>query len=74
MLQVGNMDLLGQLKTVTGFICYDWIEAPHKQAVIAETMDLLVRRVLVPDKGGLAALRCDSLEGYCSTCQASQGM
>ena len=49
--QVNNLDLLAELKTMTGFLIYDWIERPDKQAVIQEPLDLLIKKVLVPSAG-----------------------
>ena len=50
-LQIDHMDLLTKGVIVTSFLIYAWIEEPHKQSVIQETMDLLVQKVLVPHAG-----------------------
>ncbi len=51
MLQVDQMDLMMKGCTVGSFLIYQWIELPHKQAVLQETMELLVKKVLVPYTG-----------------------
>ena len=49
--QIDHMDLLTKGCQVGSFLIYSWIEQPHKQQVIQETMDLLVQKVLVPAAG-----------------------
>ena len=51
LLQIDGMDLLTKGVTVTSFIIYNWIEQPHKQEVLKETMDLLVQKVIDPYTG-----------------------
>lgn len=51
--QIDHMDLLTKGPIVTNFIIYGWIEQPNKQEVLQETMDLLVKKVLVPYTGEL---------------------
>ena len=49
--QIDHMDLLTKGCQVGSFLIYSWIEQPHKQQIIQETMDLLVQKVLVPAAG-----------------------
>lgn len=49
--EIDHMDLLTKGPIVTNFIIYGWIEQPNKQEVLQETMDLLVKKVLVPYTG-----------------------
>ena len=51
LVQFDCMDLLSKGPTITNFLIYGWIEQPNKQEVLQETMDLLVKKVLVPYTG-----------------------
>lgn len=49
--QIDRMDLMMKGCTVGNFLIYKWIEQPAKQEVLQETMDLLVKQVIVPFSG-----------------------
>ena len=49
--QFDHMALLTKSPIITNFLIYAWIEQPHKQEVLQETMDLLVNKVLEPYSG-----------------------
>ena len=59
------MDLMVKNCTVGSFLIYQWIEQPHKQAVLQETMELLAQKVIVPYTGICSPiLICHSLPAW----------
>ncbi|KAK9865601.1 hypothetical protein WJX84_007390 [Apatococcus fuscideae] len=55
--EVDHMDILTKSPIITNFLIYAWVEQPHKQEVLQETMDLLVKKVLDPYTGKKYPLR-----------------
>ena len=50
--QVENAELLASNKSLNGFLIYNYLNGPNRQAVLDEAMELLVTSIIKPSPGG----------------------